>query len=111
MAADPVSTVLESVAELAEALATHERVMLDLIRQSNAQVAELGDGLLALSHRISSHYVAVRPMLVARSTMFTSLCADCGNEYVSEPGPNLCGPCWVRLGMPEEWPTPRASRA
>lgn len=34
------------------------------------------------------------------------VCVACGGTYGAEPGPQLCGPCWIDRGRPDIWPRP-----
>lgn len=116
MAADPAIATLDAIADALEAGANQDREMLKLISQLVEMTSDHGDAIVALSNRIDSNYLAIRPLIVTKSHVLATACVECGNLFAPEPGPELCGPCWVRHGRPETWPTaadttdaPRAS--
>lgn len=111
MSVDPEVATLELLVATIKGMQSTQVKLLEASSGLAALGADQGDALLALSNRIESNYRAVRPQLVTKASMQTMTCLHCGNEYATEPGVELCGPCWVRLGKPSTYAPARASRA
>lgn len=76
-------------ADFLETLKIHRRRM-------DAIEATLDDALASLMNVPAS----IRLLLAMKASTLTMTCAKCGTEYAKEPGPELCGPCWVAAGRP-----------
>lgn len=74
------------------------------------ETADQAETIAALANRQSSLYAGLRPLMLSKAAAGAMICADCGGEYASEPGPPLCGSCWSRHGRPDIWPATEASR-
>lgn len=94
--------LVDSLERASETALVHAKA----IRALQDRDAELGDAIVELSARIDRE---VRPAgVIARmkAATNTSVCARCGDEFAHEPGPPLCGPCWVELDRPERYLIP-----
>lgn len=64
---------------------------------------ELGDGLADLDRRLSFITSRARLVFSMKATTLTLTCLRCACEFATEPGPQLCGPCWTELGRPDRY--------
>lgn len=67
---------------------------------------ELGEGIAEIGRLVTSGIVRAGTIARMKAATFTTVCARCAAEFANEPGPPLCGPCWVELGKPERYLVP-----
>jgi hypothetical protein len=70
---------------------------LQLLRRRIDAIEERELELGALLERVSETAALLCAMKAA--TLVVS-CVKCGRRFAKEPGPELCGPCWVAAGRP-----------
>ena len=102
MSVDPFAELLAAM----EAQTTLSRELLDALKATNDRQADLGDELLDLERRLTFIAGRARVLFSMKASTRTTDCLRCGATFASEPGPELCGPCWTELGRPERYLAP-----
>jgi hypothetical protein len=101
---DPISA---RIGELAEAFRQHVEVdaaETRLVRDLAERTSELAEDVAAVANTLRGYWHASERVLHTKAAADTLRCVECGAEFGAEPGPQLCGPCWVTNGRPRLWP-------
>lgn len=99
---DPLELLLKTVdnlGRLVEVVETeHENLAATI-----ARTEELAGDVAELGVKLERFHLIVGAVLNMKAARLTSTCLRCGATLCTEPGPQLCGPCWTELGRPERY--------
>lgn len=101
-----LSGLSSRISAVAESFVRHVEVdagETELVGQLAGQLAELAENVGSLSASLSIVRSRMEAVLLSKVAADTMRCVECGTEYGAEPGPHLCGPCWLKLGKPATW--------
>lgn len=99
-------TAIATLIEAIEAQSGVCRQLLEAFRESGRRDIELADNIIDLERRLAFTANRARLLLNMKACTLTTRCLRCNAMFATEPGPELCGPCWTELGRPERYLTP-----
>lgn len=102
MSTDDVAAILAAIEEQAKL----SRELLNALQGLHDADAETRDAVVDLDGRLAAVTRRARLLFSMKAATLTTDCLRCGSTFASEPGPELCGPCWTELGRPERYLAP-----
>jgi hypothetical protein len=102
MTPEPIELLLQAV----EQQAALSRELLAALKRVHSHEEELGDSIVDLERRLTFIANRARLLFSMKAATLTTDCLRCGSTFATEPGPELCGPCWTELGRPERYLAP-----
>lgn len=101
-----VERSLVAILEATEANAKVVAEVIDTLKTLMGRDIELQEGIAELEGRLAFHTQRARLLYSMKACTLTTKCLRCGTVFATEPGPELCGPCWSELGRPERYLSP-----